>query len=151
MTRNFDVFFDLRLNKLLSKQSRRWLFETPSRSLCVTVMNTKGELCRRIWLFLASYSCVYVYHTGHDTRMFEFTTSLEMLCRNIYKVGCLTSGHWCWSSQSWLLLHWNITHKFDGLWNYVIFTIMYILLIQFCPFIKRNNVRWIDFCNYLFN
>ena len=29
-----DVFFDLRLNKRLSKQSIRWWFETPSRSLC---------------------------------------------------------------------------------------------------------------------
>ena len=28
-----DVFFDLRLNGRLSKQSRRWWFETPSRSL----------------------------------------------------------------------------------------------------------------------
>ena len=27
--RNFDVFFDLRLNKRLSKQSRGWWFETP--------------------------------------------------------------------------------------------------------------------------
>ena len=33
VTRSFDVFFDLRLNKRLSKQSRRWWFETPSRSL----------------------------------------------------------------------------------------------------------------------
>ena len=31
--RSFDVFFDLCLNKRLSKQSRRWWFETPSRSL----------------------------------------------------------------------------------------------------------------------
>ena len=30
VTRSFDVFFDLRLNKRLSKQ---WWFETPSRSL----------------------------------------------------------------------------------------------------------------------
>ena len=30
---SFDVFFDLRLNKRLSKQSRHRLFETPSRSL----------------------------------------------------------------------------------------------------------------------
>ena len=29
MTRSFDVFFDLRLNKRLSKQSRRRWFETP--------------------------------------------------------------------------------------------------------------------------
>ena len=31
VTRSFDVFFDL--NKWLSKQQRRWWFETPSRSL----------------------------------------------------------------------------------------------------------------------
>ena len=29
VTRSFDVFFDLRLNKRLSKPSRRWWFETP--------------------------------------------------------------------------------------------------------------------------
>ena len=33
MTQSFGVFFDLRLNKPLSKQSRRRWFETPSRSL----------------------------------------------------------------------------------------------------------------------
>ena len=33
VTRSFDVFFDLRLNKRLIKQSRRRWFETPSRLL----------------------------------------------------------------------------------------------------------------------
>ena len=33
VTRSFDVFFDLRLNKRLSKQSGGWWFETPSCSL----------------------------------------------------------------------------------------------------------------------
>ena len=33
MTRSFDVFFDLRLNKRLSKQPWGWWFETPSWSL----------------------------------------------------------------------------------------------------------------------
>ena len=33
VTRNFDAFFDLRLNKRLSKQSWGWWFETPWRSL----------------------------------------------------------------------------------------------------------------------
>ena len=33
VTRGFEVFFDLSLNKRLSKQSRRWRFETPSRPL----------------------------------------------------------------------------------------------------------------------
>ena len=33
VTRSFDVFFDLHLYRRLSKQSRRWWFETPSRPL----------------------------------------------------------------------------------------------------------------------
>ena len=33
VTRSFDVFFDLRPNKRLSKQSWGWWFETPSRPL----------------------------------------------------------------------------------------------------------------------
>ena len=33
VTQSFDVFFDLRLNKRLSKQSWGWWFETPPRSL----------------------------------------------------------------------------------------------------------------------
>ena len=33
VTRSFDCFFDLRLNKRLSKQSRSWWFETQSRPL----------------------------------------------------------------------------------------------------------------------
>ena len=32
-TRSFDAYFYLRLNKRLGKQSRRWWFKTPSRSL----------------------------------------------------------------------------------------------------------------------
>ena len=33
VTRTFDVFFDLRLNKRLSKQSEDWCFKTLSRPL----------------------------------------------------------------------------------------------------------------------
>ena len=33
VTLSFDVFFDLRLNKQLRKQSWGWWFQTPSRSL----------------------------------------------------------------------------------------------------------------------
>ena len=43
VTRSFDVFFALRLNKRLSKQSRRRWFETPSRSIwrhCNVVPNS---------------------------------------------------------------------------------------------------------------
>ena len=34
VTRSFDIYFELRPNKRLSKQSWGWWFETPSRPLC---------------------------------------------------------------------------------------------------------------------
>ena len=43
--RNFDVFFDLRLNKRLRKQSRDWWFETPSCPL----WRHRNELCNMKW------------------------------------------------------------------------------------------------------
>ena len=39
VTRSFDVFFDLCLNKRLGKQSWGWWFETPSR-----LLSTRGSL-----------------------------------------------------------------------------------------------------------
>ena len=39
VTRNFNVFFDLRLNKQLSKHLWGWWFETPSGHYDVTVMS----------------------------------------------------------------------------------------------------------------
>ena len=38
VTRSFDVFFDLRLNKQLSKQSWGWWFDLPSPHYDFTVM-----------------------------------------------------------------------------------------------------------------
>ena len=59
--RSFDVFFDLRLNKRLSKQSRHWWFETPSCSLwrhCIGTISTWRYLTR-IRIFIVKTRC---YH-----------------------------------------------------------------------------------------
>ena len=47
VTRTFGVFFELHLNKRLSKQSRSWWLETPSRSLwCYcNVITTFQHVC----------------------------------------------------------------------------------------------------------
>ena len=63
VTRSFDVFFDLRLNKRLSKQSWGWWFETPLRSVwrhcnelgkyeTTQSRNTFQELC--LWFILGN-------------------------------------------------------------------------------------------------
>ena len=52
VARSFDVFFDLRLNKRLSKQSRRRWFETPSRSLwrrCKPIPQQNSNPIGRFW------------------------------------------------------------------------------------------------------
>ena len=54
VTRSFHVFFDLRLNKRLSKQSRRRWFETPSRSLwrhCNVVPNSDPVILAAVGSF----------------------------------------------------------------------------------------------------
>ena len=60
VTRSFDVFFDLRLNKRLSKQSLGWWFETPSLLL--------WHHCNEIKLLLVPLTmitkqkdCMYMY------------------------------------------------------------------------------------------
>ena len=63
LTRSFDVFFDLCLNKQVNKQSRRRWFETPSRSLwrhCTEVCGNVRTLLgahKNAWSY-KKYQCV---------------------------------------------------------------------------------------------
>ena len=77
VTQSFGVFFDLRLNKRLSKQSRRRWFETPSRSLwrhsndivqnVVLFSNVHNEFLHesspKQWIF--SQHCIYTFPSMH--------------------------------------------------------------------------------------
>ena len=68
VTLSFDVFFDVRLNKRLSKQSWNWLFETPSRHYDVTalVQRTFHHHLQHhhITIFITiSISSVYISHS----------------------------------------------------------------------------------------
>ena len=62
VTRSFDVFFDLRLNKQLSTQSWGWWFETLSCHYDVTVMITRNPKYALKWLlFLPHRPEWYLY------------------------------------------------------------------------------------------
>ena len=52
VTRSFDVFFDLRPNKRLSKQSWGWWFETPSCPLCRHCNGTQSQAWKLMALLL---------------------------------------------------------------------------------------------------
>ena len=60
MTRSFDVFFDLRPSKRLSRQSRRMWFETPSRSLWhhCNVESAVNDNLNKWWLWRQTLSLV---------------------------------------------------------------------------------------------
>ena len=64
VTRSFDVFFDLRLNKRLSKQSWGWWFEAPSRSLwrhCNANMSHEFDWKHHYFLLSIWVCVVYKY------------------------------------------------------------------------------------------
>ena len=70
VTRSFDVFFDLRLNKRLSKQSWGWWFETLSWSLwrqynasrrCLNILgHPLGHIQMSYWL-IQRYACSWCF------------------------------------------------------------------------------------------
>ena len=56
VTRSFDVFFDLRLNKRLSKQSRRRWFQTQSRSLWRHCNEQENINAPQYWPFVREFT-----------------------------------------------------------------------------------------------
>ena len=64
VTRSFDVFFDLGLNKRLCKQSWGWLFETLSRPLWRHCNVPHYGICTCTWGFsLVDHSCFSIIET----------------------------------------------------------------------------------------
>ena len=91
VTRSFDVFFDLRLNKRLSKQPRGWWFETPSWSLwrhCNVKMSSA-----KWWPFCSTFNKLKAhsnYRLGHfSLAESHFCTVAQTIIWNIYVYLCL--------------------------------------------------------------
>ena len=77
-TRRFDVFFDLRLNKRLSKQSWGWWFDTPSCRL----WRHSNEMCRfqttsrQLYIELNTVNPLQLRHNGRDGVLNRHLTSV---------------------------------------------------------------------------
>ena len=113
VTRSFDVFFDLRLNKWLSKQSLGWWFETPSRPLW-RHRNEIGLLWDEVWYDM--YRFAWPRHVGdRPKRRISGKTSFQikpisyylikniffkMVPRTIHLVHCVKLVSFCWLTQS---------------------------------------------------
>ena len=75
VTWSFDVFFDLRLNKRLSKQSLGWLFETPLWRHC-------NGLVRIL-------PCVLFSHISNNIPQNNILSTYEWVHRQIIPLNCV--------------------------------------------------------------
>ena len=78
VTPSFGVFFDLRLNKRLSKKWRDWLFETTSRSL----WRHCNLLCMFIYGYLL-YIHMYIYPVATDIKWVYYLDILQLFYLDI--------------------------------------------------------------------
>ena len=95
VTRSFDAFFDLRLNKRLSEQSWGWWFETLSRPLWRH---------RNALHFLMTHTCVALCHLLFLTRMDEI---------HFRKSSCV--GFLFWESTLILEIQHNTSALYNGI------------------------------------
>ena len=83
VTRSFDVFFDLRPNERLSKQSWDWWFETQSCPLwrrCKVVMHKGGhrkhrqrKISQRLAKFIPTLMSSQIFITSNKSRSFDIS------------------------------------------------------------------------------
>ena len=134
VTRSFDVFFDLRLNKLLGKRSWGWWFETPSCSLW-RHLNILGTRCISnyrhyfnvlslqydslmgpvIFVFqglsgFENFSLMFMdHHTSNDSELqFMMKIKFDGNLDNIFNDGCIEHSeiHWrCYHSPFWIMIY----------------------------------------------
>ena len=103
VAQNFDVFFDLRLNKRLGKQSWGWWFETPSRPLWHHC-NAQGNYAN----FLATWVHCLICRSQQNTAKQNETRACFLLhtvhgkmrpLRDIFHVG---GEYMIWHIYLWL-------------------------------------------------
>ena len=123
MTRSFDVFFDLRLNKRLSKQPWGWWFETLSRPLwrhCNVAHHDTHYIPVSLWLHMSHFlrhlfrhwwSRRRGCHCGLQRCRFYFTRflSLDGICKQschgiLWRLGLRRRRYRLWLGRRWFRL-----------------------------------------------
>ena len=126
VTRSSDVFFELCLNKRLSKQSWDWWFETPSCSLWRhrnVVWHMGTALSSLTYLPLAPHICVS--ERGHHWF-------------GQWLVTCTASSHYL--NHCWNIINWPIRNKLQ--WNLIGFHTFPFKKMH----LKMASAKWRPFC-----
>ena len=126
VTRSFDVFSDLRLNKRLSKQPSGWWFETPSWSLWCQCNVCGGAnvmvLYKDIWLHVAvdlfhymkttmepaEFTSMIYLKLGYEPiitshNMYGISLELSYVCRCVYVNPPYMQLSWQWCKRTFYL------------------------------------------------
>ena len=104
VTRSFDGFFDLRLNKRLSKQSLGWWFEMPSWSL---------------WRHCNVHSCCYTKEMFFHWPLMFFPGSIMKWHNAILRQSSIKAFHFTNQLVNWLWfpLHRDSNFEIPQLWS----------------------------------
>ena len=89
VTRSFDAFFDMHLNKLLSKQWRGWWFETPSRPLWRHVMLCRGTGSPRVLPNQVQAGCRYTRLQMESLSISPYFLQAVLHEFNLFDDGCV--------------------------------------------------------------
>ena len=94
VTRSFDVFFDLCLNKRLSKQSWGWWFETLSRPLCRHCNELKSRELSFAHNVFFSFLIVLKFCAKHDSDADVFCTNFQLKIWFIATAQTISDQRW---------------------------------------------------------
>ena len=149
VTRSFDVYFDMRPNKRLSKQSGGWWFETQSRPLWRHRNdNLQVRVDVLIWTIVPRvYNTKPLSSKRHDR---EILSVLLVLCEEIYQypVDSTNKRPVMWSADvpydialfKQLNKPWSCW-RFDTSWRSYSVTLMIQTNYQFWSMICRRTIR----------
>ena len=130
MTRSFDVFFDLHLNKRLSKQWWGWWYETPWANYDIIVIQTFNDLSHadplqsnRVINTEKTYKLYERYLFLKMTIYFCTLFLINEIQYNEYLVNTRCLWHDPLAAGQQLLQCWECPHEFPALYGFTIIKI----------------------------
>ena len=127
LARSFDVFFDMRLNKKLSKQSWGWWFETPPRSLwhrcnkkiIVQLIDTEPEFNKAKHRNIVRICCASVRLLGHS--LLHVKSILWGNAHTFNRVFVLKGVLLCWIMKKYtVLISYGLKWVVNGCGSYCV-------------------------------
>ena len=159
VTRSFDVFFDLRLNKRLSKQPWGWWFETPSWSLW-RHRNVYGksdlDLARNLFIYHAINFMIYNLSLKMDYTWWKPLCAIDAHIHHVitssskYLIDLVffqTPVKYHKDLVDCIIVQWQTTSKHSTRWKVCMIQGMCSTSLELLQFRHLISQPWIDPCS----